>query len=546
MESIKFENYKAFKTGKIELKPITVLLGANSVGKSALLQLILMLQQTNKAGLKSYKSALKLYGGNINLGEPKNIFRNYNSKKPIEIGIDFTSDRLYQKLKHELIKDISFGMAEIAPYAKEFPINNRISHFLLDYYKEDNLPEVGQFEEYLNHVLSDINSIKKNKKKDTIFDSLLIHFAFRTRSERNLSSMNKNDILYSYSFLKKLSDSLTSKDFSINFSIENQKERLLIKEIVLKNSSMTILSLNRINRQEGGFALRIESDILDLTDNYREKISKTLRSTFIPSNTIFNSINKSSRESPKEDILGSIVSDIFISFQKEIKDYFSEDKINYVSPLRAHPKRYYMLDKAKLNLSLDTLDGDALAEVIKDDQNLKNKVNKWLSSFGLDVDVEVFKEVIHKLKITQNNLSLDITDVGFGISQILPVIIQGFLSQNESLTIIEQPEIHLHPKMQADLADLFIDIVTEGEGKKLLIETHSEYFLKRLRRRIAEGKISYRDVKIYLISPGNRANGSLLEDLNLQPGGAFQYPKDYYSGELLKDSIEFLKINTAK
>ena len=100
--------------------------------------------------------------------------------------------------------------------------------------------------------------------------------------------------------------------------------------------------------------------------------------------------------------------------------------------------------------------------------------------------------------------------------------------------------------MQADLADLFIDIVTEGEGKKLLIETHSEYFLKRLRRRIAEGKIDYKDVKIYLISPGNRISGSILEDLNLQPGGVFQYPTDYYSGELLKDSIEFLKINTAK
>ena len=89
MKIIRFENYKAFKNGKIELKPITVLLGANSVGKSALLQLMLMLQQTNKAGLKSYKSALKLYGGNINLGEPKNIFRNYNSKNQLELELIF-------------------------------------------------------------------------------------------------------------------------------------------------------------------------------------------------------------------------------------------------------------------------------------------------------------------------------------------------------------------------------------------------------------------------------------------------------------------------
>ena len=206
-------------------------------------------------------------------------------------------------------------------------------------------------------------------------------------------------------------------------------------------SPTTVISLKTIRRNEGGFGLKIESDLLDFTETYREKITKSLRSNFIPSNTIFNSISKTKRNSSvKGDIIGNIVSEIFTLYQREIKEHFSEDRINYVSPLRAHPKRYYMLDKAKLNLSLDTLDGDALAEVIKDDQSLKKKVNKWLNNFGLDVDVEVFKEVIHKLKIKQNNLSLDITDVGFGISQILPVIIQGFLSQNKSLTIIEQPE----------------------------------------------------------------------------------------------------------
>ncbi len=129
-----------------------------------------------------------------------------------------------------------------------------------------------------------------------------------------------------------------------------------------------------------------------------------------------------------------------------------------------------MLDKAKLNLTLDTLDGDAIAEVLKDNKHITRSVNLWLKNFGVEVDVQGFKEVIHHLVVKQNNIDLDITDVGFGISQILPVIIQGFLSPKYSTTIIEQPEIHLHPKMQADLADIFrLDIV-----KQYIANTYSK------------------------------------------------------------------------
>ena len=77
------------------------------------------------------------------------------------------------------------------------------------------------------------------------------------------------------------------------------------------------------------------------------------------------------------------------------------------------------------------------------------------------------EEIIHKLKIIQNGLSLDITDVGFGVSQVLPVIVQGFFAKSGSLTLIEQPEVHLHPRMQADLGDLFIDIALPYKDKVL-------------------------------------------------------------------------------
>ncbi len=80
--------------------------------------------------------------------------------------------------------------------------------------------------------------------------------------------------------------------------------------------------------------------------------------------------------------------------------------------------------------------------------------------------------------------SIAVLDVGFGISQVLPVLVQSILSKDVALVVVEQPELHLHPSAQAKLADLFIELAVQG--KCFLIETHSEHLMLRFRRRIAE------------------------------------------------------------
>jgi hypothetical protein len=86
---------------------------------------------------------------------------------------------------------------------------------------------------------------------------------------------------------------------------------------------------------------------------------------------------------------------------------------------------------------------------------------------------------------------VDLPDVGFGVSQVLPVVVQSFYAAPGSVLFIEQPELHLHPSAQSNLADLFIDVLASREDGtprniQLIIETHSEHFLNRLQRRIAE------------------------------------------------------------
>lgn len=192
-----------------------------------------------------------------------------------------------------------------------------------------------------------------------------------------------------------------------------------------------------------------------------------------------------------------------------------------------------------------------MAEILKKNTQINSRVNTWLKKFGLKVTVKEFKDIIHNIKIHQNDLDLDITDVGFGISQVLPILVQGFMSNNRSLTLIEQPEIHLHPKMQADLADLFIDIVKLAADKKgkikksLLIETHSEYLLKRLRRRISEGKLSSKDIAIYFIEPRDKDNkdSALIKNIEISKDGSFEWPKDFYITEFEDDMTYFQNLS---
>ncbi len=523
ISKLSLKNYKAFENATVVIKPITILIGANSVGKSSINQLLLMLQQTGKAGLKSYKSALKLYGGYVNLGEPQNLFRKKDFTKPVSITFEIRNS----KIKHFLKNDYFEAFLKIFT---ELPIYIPIIGF--SEIRGKMIKNKEEFKELLEKV---IETISKRTIKEDYKNAINWYLSNRNNLFIPLvSKKNINDFVDVYQSLTELSKKITNDIFEVSYDIKlSANNNLEISKFIIRNNELLILEMN--NETDNGFY--IKSDLIKTDTIVEEEVKKL----FIPGNTIFNSFMPIQNDINDVSLKASVIIQIINLFQTEIKTEFSEDAINYVSPLRAHPKRYYMLDKAKLNLTLDTLDGDAIAEVLKDNKQITKSVNSWLKNFGVEVDVQGFKEVIHHLIVKQNNVDLDITDVGFGISQILPVIIQGFLSSKYSTTIIEQPEIHLHPKMQADLADLFIDIVKKTKGKKLIIETHSEYLLKRLRRRISEGEISPDDVSICLFNPQTKDYGATIDNLGIAQKGFFEWPLDFYGGEILKDTTEFLK-----
>ena len=107
-----------------------------------------------------------------------------------------------------------------------------------------------------------------------------------------------------------------------------------------------------------------------------------------------------------------------------------------------------------------------------------------------------------KVKTKGSETWVNLSDVGFGISQVLPVLVQCFYAPEGSIILIDQPEVHLHPYAQSALADVMIDVI-EARNIQLIIETHSEHFLRRLQRRIAEGKLPQDKVSAYFANISN-------------------------------------------
>lgn len=525
LTGINIKNYKAFKEVYIPFKPITILLGANSIGKSSIIQLLLLLKQTAKEDNRSYKSVLRLYGDYVNIGEPINLFHKLKTDLPIELKLHAKSIdlqkyfiRLNDRFKAELEDVLWYFPIQNEEY-KELRDRRLIGKLdLMDYFKR--FKEVYN-DDKLNEALIDKYSLYRD-------ESNIINVA------EILKESNNEKTCRIIEFLSSLSKNIITDSFEFTFKIQYISNKLYVSEVSISSNEKYILSLFHYNSK-----VYIRSDFMEINSTEMDEIT----SFFFRSDPIFTCIHIGEQGFKGLSTLSRHVLSIFEYALSELKSSFNTNRINYVSPLRAHPKRYYMLDKANVNDTLDTYDGDAIAEVLRDKPTIKTRVNHWLKNFGFSVDVEEFKEVIHHLKVNQNNLNLNIKDVGFGISQVLPVIIQGFLSSNNSLTMVEQPEIHLHPKMQADLSDLFIEIVKGKKFKKLVIETHSEYLLRRLRRRIAENKdITFEDVAICVFYMEKEAQISQVKILDIKDKGYFEWPKEFYGGELYNDTIQFLRL----
>lgn len=229
--------------------------------------------------------------------------------------------------------------------------------------------------------------------------------------------------------------------------------------------------------------------------------------------------------------------------------------LSYLGPLRSHPRRIYQWSGEAVTdvgihgefaiaaLLAATAEGRKLARGHrKKAYPFDIFIADWMRTLGV-IDRFSVKPVAPGRKEYEVLLTthpgapeVKLTDVGFGVSQVLPALVQAFHAAPGSIVWMEQPEVHLHPKVQAELADAFICAVQARENGKprnvqLIVESHSEHFLSRLQRRVAEGEVSPEDVAIYFCR--RNARGAELEPLKLDRyGDISNWPEGFFGDEM--------------
>ncbi|MBD5358545.1 MAG: AAA family ATPase [Bacteroides sp.] len=212
---------------------------------------------------------------------------------------------------------------------------------------------------------------------------------------------------------------------------------------------------------------------------------------------------------------------------KLIREVFIEylDKIVYIAPLRVAPvlSRTYQTDVETRYVLPDGENTRFIIDKVSDDEHTLNLIKEWICNrFHLAKDLSVIKESGKRYRVvvtTNENVKVDLMHMGFGLSQILPIITQGCISQPNSLLIIEDPDVHMHPSIQASMADFFI-FLCEKRKVAVLIETHSDHFITRLRRRIAEKNITPNI--IHLIFVANDYGESVYQTIPLSENGKME------------------------
>ena len=198
------------------------------------------------------------------------------------------------------------------------------------------------------------------------------------------------------------------------------------------------------------------------------------------------------------------------------------ENVYYLGPLRAHPQRTYTWTGSQpydMGRAGEYAIGAILTarerrqmvwqEDVERPIPLEEYVAHWLRRIGLihDFRVERIAEdsPLYRVKVRKSRHAAEtlITDVGFGVSQVLPALVLCFYAPLGSTVILEQPEIHLHPLAQAGLADALIDAY-QKRGVQIIIESHSEHLLRRIQRRISEETVSQDHVGMYILLAGRR------------------------------------------
>jgi predicted ATPase len=225
------------------------------------------------------------------------------------------------------------------------------------------------------------------------------------------------------------------------------------------------------------------------------------------------------------------------------------DSIYYLGPLREYPKREYPWSgTSPLDVGLRgerTIEAILSATARGETRNLRYRsphkpfqemIAYWLKELRLIHEFKIdeigsganlYRAVVRRDAKSSEAL---LTDVGFGVSQVLPALVLLYYVPEGSTVLMEQPEIHLHPSVQSGLADVIMT-VAKARNLQVIVESHSEHLLRRFQRRVAEKSYSSEDLKLYFCD--SIGGESKLVDLQMDLFGQIEnWPPDFFGDEM--------------
>ena len=225
------------------------------------------------------------------------------------------------------------------------------------------------------------------------------------------------------------------------------------------------------------------------------------------------------------------------------------DRVFYLGPLRDYPQRDYSWSggspydvgargESTINAILAASEKGKTYQMKKGSRKrsfqevvaMRLKEIGLIHSFSVTEVAEGSNIYLAKVSVDKESPEVVLTDVGFGVSQVLPAIVLLNHVPESSTVILEQPEIHLHPKVQSRLADAMIGIA-ETRDLQVIIESHSEHLLRRLQRRVADETIQAELMKLYFVS--QESGEARLTDIGLNEyGEIMNWPPDFFGDEM--------------
>jgi predicted ATPase len=492
LKKILIKNFKPFsQTEPVRMAPITLIYGPNSAGKSSIIQSLIMMTQTINGQKSKVDSDLITKGSLVDLGNYASIIHRHETDKTLSFEYEFTQQDSSVKRSEEIVDIVKVTMNFMAGD------NKGISSPTLSEYQFTARTTAGDIDIQVSKSgktgISEVNLDGYDEKEELVAADLF-ELGPRTNFQQMLnyvtSRMNARGMSESKNLTKVFGSTLNT--IKIKKGVDSIYARLL-------SSTPPYLPTNlAISRKDREIAMRGRDD----------------------KHWFYRGV---------EELLQRCDSRI----RRELSN------IIYLAPLRSYPSRYYFMEGTP-NEYVGSRGEDVVPILFQskstggERSSLIKKLNQCCKDFGIPYTFEVTNKgdpitgdvIVLTLKDTRTGVKVGPSDVGFGIGQLLPILVQGMILSEDSkggasrIICVEQPEIHLHPRLQASMADFFINTAAKNNNIQWILETHSEALITRLQRRIREKKISSRDVSILYINPLGK-KGSTIQELRLDEDGEF-------------------------